>query len=137
MLSILKLQPLAKALGEEATREELLPFIAFNYGEFHDEVLLNLAEELLHFVPLVGGFDHAGVIFNILLKLCLTDENIVRERAVRTILALQETMSTQQIEDYLLPVIKSLTKNEWFASKCSAVMMFAVSSPVSCKLSKL
>uniref|UniRef100_A0AAR5Q066 TOG domain-containing protein n=2 Tax=Dendroctonus ponderosae TaxID=77166 RepID=A0AAR5Q066_DENPD len=125
VLSILKLQPLAKALGEEATREDLLPFIAFNYGEFHDEVLLNLAEELLHFVPLVGGFEHAEVIFNILQKLCLTDENIVRERAVRTIIALQQTMSRQQIEDLLLPVINALTKNDWFTSKCSAVMMFS------------
>ncbi|KMZ63287.1 hypothetical protein ZOSMA_41G01310 [Zostera marina] len=56
--SIRKLPTIAKALGEERTRKELIPFLGDNHDD-DDEVLLSMAEELGRFIPFVGGVEHA------------------------------------------------------------------------------
>lgn len=123
---IQKLESLAKALGEKATRDELLPFIELHYIELHDEILLYLADQLRTFIPLLGGLEHSKTIFDILGKLCITDENLVRERAVQTLISIQSELDTRQTEEYLLPVVNGLINDDWFTSKCSAVVLFAV-----------
>ncbi|XP_060529075.1 serine/threonine-protein phosphatase 2A 65 kDa regulatory subunit A beta isoform-like [Cylas formicarius] len=123
-----RLQMLAKALGERATREELLPFIEQNI-ELHDEILFNLSEQLEHFMPLVGGYQHAGVLFDILAKLCATDELLVRERAVETLKIFAAELSDDLLEELLFPVVRRLFNEEWFTSKCSALMLFSTCYP--------
>ena len=53
--SIRILSTIARALGEERTRKELIPFLSENNDD-DDEVLLAMAEELGVFIPYVGGW---------------------------------------------------------------------------------
>ncbi|XP_050314353.1 serine/threonine-protein phosphatase PP2A 65 kDa regulatory subunit-like isoform X2 [Anthonomus grandis grandis] len=122
---IKRFESLAKALGEKITREELLPFVELHFIELHDEILFHLAVQLKSFIPLVGGVEHCQIVFDILSKLCITDENIVREKAVESLIWIQEDLNGQEVERYIFPVIIRLIKDDWFTSKCSAVMVFS------------
>ncbi|KAL1494887.1 hypothetical protein ABEB36_010402 [Hypothenemus hampei] len=124
VILIQKIDLLAEALGEKFTREELLPFLRYHYVEIHDEILLNLAEQLSKFIPLVGGLQHSEIIFELLQRLCVTDENLVREKATESLISIFEHLTNEETERYLLPVINYLIQDDWFTSKCSAVMLF-------------
>ncbi|KAJ8928289.1 hypothetical protein NQ314_019155 [Rhamnusium bicolor] len=119
-----KLGSLAKHLGEEATRNELLPFIKENI-DFHDEILLNLSEQLKQFIPLVGGYEHSRPVLDVLMKLCNTDETIVRDKTVETLKNIGENLSKDLTEELFVPVVEALANKDWFTSKCSAAALYS------------
>lgn len=126
-LEIIKhLSQIGAHLGPERTREELLPFIKENL-DLHDEFLLNISEQLGNFIPLVGGLGHAQVIFDVLVKLCGTDEPIVRDRAVESLKRIAGEMNNEQIQTMFLPILDEMTADNWFTSKCSAAILHPVS----------
>ncbi|KAJ8940880.1 hypothetical protein NQ318_000617 [Aromia moschata] len=119
-----KLGSLAKHLGEEATRNELLPFIKENI-DFHDEILLNLSEQLREFIPLVGGYRHSRPVLDVLMKLCNTDETIVRDKTVEILRNIGENLDTELTEELFVPVVEALASEDWFTSKCSAAALYS------------
>lgn len=76
-----QLGAIAKALGAERAREELLPFLLDTIDD-EDEVLQVLAKELGEFVKLVGGPDYADRLLPPLEILCTIEESHVRDAAV-------------------------------------------------------
>lgn len=126
-LKIIKhLTLVAIKLGPEATRNDLLPQLKDNL-DVHDEYLLNLAEQLGNFVPLVGGIDYCMPVLEILLKLCYMDEPIVRNQTIVSLQKIIEQMNTEQVETMILPNVKILSDESWFTSKCSASSLYPVS----------
>jgi serine/threonine-protein phosphatase 2A regulatory subunit A len=70
---------IARALGPERTRSELLPFLV-EFADDGDEVLAILAEELGEFVDLVGGSEYALTLLKPLESLVCAEESIVRNK---------------------------------------------------------
>lgn len=103
--SIRKLSTIARALGEERTRKELIPFLSDNNDD-DDEVLLAMAEELGVFVPYVGGEEHAHVLLPPLETLCTVEETCVREKAVESLCRIGSQMREQDLIQYFIPVVK-------------------------------
>ncbi|XP_028087381.1 serine/threonine-protein phosphatase 2A 65 kDa regulatory subunit A beta isoform-like [Camellia sinensis] len=75
---IRRLSTIARALGEERTRKELIPFLS-EHNNDDDEVLLAMAEELGVFIPYVGKVEHAHVLLPPLETLCTVEETCVRD----------------------------------------------------------
>ena len=121
--SVRRLETIARALGEERTRQELIPFLEENHDD-DDEFLLVLAEELGKFVPLVGGADYAQTLFPILETLASVDETVVRNKASESLVTIAGAMSSQKIKEYFLPLIESLLGKEWTA-RVSATQLLA------------
>lgn len=92
----------------------------------HDEVLLTLAQQLESFVAFVGGLEHVHLVLNLLTKLCVTDETVVRDRAVQSLVHIASTLEAADLEKHLLPLIEKLAHDDWFTSKCSATGLFSV-----------
>lgn len=130
-----KLGILAQHLGAETTRKELLPFIKENI-DFHDEILLNLSEQLKQFIPLVGGYQHSQPVLEVLIKLCKTDETIVRDKAVEILKDIGENLSSELTQEMFVPVVETLANEDWFTSKCSAAALYSVSIPQSFKYNR-
>lgn len=103
--SIRRLSTIARALGEERTRKELIPFLSENNDD-DDEVLLTLAEELGVFIPYVGGVDHANVLLSPLETLCTVEETCVRDKAVESLCRIGSQMKEQDVVDYFIPMVK-------------------------------
>lgn len=77
--AIRRLSTIALALGDERTREELVPFLMESLDD-EDEVLLALAEELGNFTEYVGGPTWAHILLNPLENLAAVEETLVRDK---------------------------------------------------------
>lgn len=107
--SIRRLSTIARALGEERTRNELIPFLN-DCNDDEDEVLLAMAEELGDFVDYVGGRDHAHVLLVPLETLSTVEETVVRDRAVESLCQVGSVLSAKSIAEFFLPLIKASKK---------------------------
>lgn len=103
--SIRKLSTIARVLGEERTRNELIPFLSENNDD-DDEVLLAMAEELGAFVPYVGGIEHANVLLPPLEALCSVEETSVRDKAVESLCRIGARMTEKDLREYFIPLVK-------------------------------
>jgi len=122
--SIRRLGTIATALGVERTRNELIPFLTEQI-EDEDEVLLALAEELGNFMEHVGGPQHALSLLPPLEQLSTTEETVVREKAVESLVKIAKQMKAEDIADHFVKLIRSLTTGDWFTSRISACGLFA------------
>lgn len=80
-----------------------------------------LAETLGDFVPLVGGIKKASCLLVPLETLCVVEDNIVREKAVASLLKIAGQMKSDMIEENFRPLFLNLSKqDQWFTSRASA-----------------
>ncbi|KAG0449022.1 hypothetical protein HPP92_027532 [Vanilla planifolia] len=128
--SIRRLSTIARALGEERTRKELIPFLSENNDD-DDEVLLAMAEELGVFIPYVGGVEYAHVLLPPLETLCTVEETCVRDKAVESLCRIGSQMKESDIVDWLVPLVKRLAAGEWFTARVSSCGLFNVAYPCS------
>lgn len=110
--SIRRLSTIARALGEERTRKELIPFICENNDD-DDEVLLAMAEELGVFIPYVGGVECAKILLPPLENLCTVEETCVRDKAVESLCRIGAQMREQDLVEYFIPLVKVRSFNSY------------------------
>ncbi|KAL2559038.1 Serine/threonine-protein phosphatase 2A 65 kDa regulatory subunit A beta isoform [Forsythia ovata] len=126
--SIRKLSTIARALGEDRTRKELIPFLSENNDD-DDEVLLAMAEELGVFIPYIGGVEHAHVLLPPLETLCTVEETCVRDKSVESLCRIGLQMRENDLVDWFIPLVKRLAAGEWFTARVSACGVFHVAYP--------
>ncbi|KAK1769112.1 armadillo-type protein [Phialemonium atrogriseum] len=121
--AIHRLSTIALALGPERTREELIPFLDESV-EDEDEVLVALSEELGGFIEYVGGPAWGHVLLSPLENLAAIEEPVVRDKAVESLNKICEELSSQQVEEYFIPLTIHLSKADWFTSKVSGCGLY-------------
>lgn len=114
---------ISKALGEERTREELIPFIVDSTDD-EDEVLLAMAESVGQLIDHVGGPDHIHQLLAPLEALTACEEGAVRDRAVESIQKITKTMPKDSLEDHFVPFLQRLAVRDWFTTRMSATALF-------------
>lgn len=120
-----KLKIIARALGPQRTRDELIPFLIDVAQDDEDEVFVVLAEQLNDtFIPFVGGVEYCKYILPPLEILASTEETLVRNKAVESLNYVASKMSREQILADFVPLVEHLSLTEWFSSKCSACGLF-------------
>merc|ERR1719502_231608 len=122
--SIRRLGTIAVALGVDRTRNELVPFLTEQI-EDEDEVLLALAEELGGFLEHVGGAEHATCLLPPLEQLSTTEETVVREKAVESLVKICNEMKAADVADSFVRLVRNLATGDWFTSRISACGLFA------------
>jgi len=123
--SIRRLSTIARALGEERTRKELIPFLSENNDD-DDEVLLAMGEQLGVFIPYVGGVEHARVLLQPLETLCSVEETCVRDKAVESLCQIGTQMKQSDIVDWFIPLVKVTWKDSkscWNQGLCSILSL--------------
>lgn len=126
--AIRRLSTIALALGPQRTREELIPFLDESI-EDEDEVLTALGDELGNFVEYVGGPEYGHTLLSPLENLAAIEEPIVREKAVESLNKICAVLSQQQVEENFIPLVKRLSKTDWFTSKVSATGLYTAPYP--------
>lgn len=124
VVAMQKLDTIALALSPERTRDELIPFLQEVAHDDEDEVYATLAEQLGHFVPLVGGAEYASILLPVLEALASTDEPIVTEKAVKSLNNIASQFTVEQIKEKFTPLIESLADAAWFSKKVAATGLF-------------
>ncbi|KAI9490442.1 putative ser/thr protein phosphatase 2A regulatory subunit A [Zychaea mexicana] len=123
--SVNKLLTIAEALGQERTRDELIPFLQNDLIGDEDEVLLALAEQLPKLTAAVGGPVYATYLLPPLESLVSVEEAVVRDKAVWALCELAQSLSPEQLTEYFIPMLKRLSTGEWFTSRASAAGLYA------------
>mmetsp|Transcript_10812 Transcript_10812/g.30968 ORF Transcript_10812/g.30968 Transcript_10812/m.30968 type:complete len:644 (+) Transcript_10812:172-2103(+) len=119
-----KLESIATALGEQRTREELLPFLKDRIDD-EDEVLLAIAKSLGKMIPHAGGADHAHRLLPPLEMLLMVEENTVRDAASESTSTIADALPTESFQlDYSDMLVRLATK-EWFTARISAAGLVA------------
>ncbi|KAG6842200.1 hypothetical protein C0991_000170 [Blastosporella zonata] len=116
---------IALALGPDRARDELVPFLQDSVDD-EDEVLLALAEELgRNFEEYIGGKEYAHVLLGPLENLSSVEETLVRDKAAESITKVAIVLSQAQIEEFYIPLVKRLSRGEWFTSRTSSAALYS------------
>eukprot|EP01041_Mallomonas_annulata_P003289 gene3289-6517_t len=98
---------IAKALGPERTRDELIPFLHESTDD-EDEVLHAIADKLGDLANYVGGEEFTYILLEPLELLCAVEESAVREAAVRSVEKVLENMPDEHLETHFVPLLLRL-----------------------------
>lgn len=123
-----RLEAIAAALGEERTREELLPFLTDGVDD-EDEVLLAMATSLGKLVKHVGGSSYAHVLLSPLELLLTVEETSVREAARRSAQAVADSLPSNAFQGDYAEMVSRLSTKEWFTARISSAALIASAYP--------
>ncbi|KAL0951174.1 hypothetical protein HGRIS_007905 [Hohenbuehelia grisea] len=127
--AIHSLPTIALALGPDRARDELIPFLQESVDD-EDEVLLALAEELgRSFEEYIGGKEHAHTLLAPLEHLSAVEETLVRDKAAESITKVAAVLSPAQLEEHYAPLLKRLSRGDWFTSRTSSAALYAAAYP--------
>ncbi|KAJ1445460.1 armadillo-type protein [Pelagophyceae sp. CCMP2097] len=110
---------IARALGPQRVRDELVPFLADSTDDA-DEVLIVIAEQLGALTKYVGGPQHAHVLLEPIEVLAAVEDSAVRERAVEAALEVAACMDGPALAAHFVPFVRRLGGHEWFTARISA-----------------
>jgi len=123
-----KLEAVATALGQERTREELLPFLSDGIDD-EDEVLVAIATSLGKLVDQVGGTDYAERLLVPLELLLTVEENTVRDAAAASTKIVAENLPSSVFKTRYASLLEDLASKEWFTARISAATLLASAYP--------
>lgn len=126
--SLKKIQVVAAALGQQRTRDELIPFVT-DPQEDDDELLLVLAEQLGELLPFVGGSPHANHLLAPLESLAASDENAVRAASVVSMQTINKGMTAADVSRLFLPLLTRLAHG-CYPNRVAACALYANVHPV-------
>lgn len=118
--SFRQLTLIAKALGSQRTRDELVPYLHEFIDDDDDEVLLVLSEELAKLATFVGGVEHMHLLFAPLELLAGVEEQTVRAKAAESINTICKELPDSAILEHMIPLCDRLASMDWFTSRISA-----------------
>jgi len=146
--AVRNLKTIVLALGSERTIEQLIPFLdkqcfpidagksPESYSNVKalackEEVLKQVAASLNgELLPHIGGSESAISILNLLEKLAMVEETVIREQAVSSMISMAKAMDAKHVEHFLLPIVKHLADGDWWTSRFSAAGLAPLVFPI-------
>ena len=124
--SINSLEQIAEAIGEERTREELIPYINELLEDDNEEVLLALAAKLGELSNYLGGPHHMNALLTPLNTLASNEEQVVRDKAVESINSIAAKVPLEVMQEELLGVVKALATSDWYSARIAGCALVRV-----------
>lgn len=107
---------------------EFIPFIQKTIQNEEDEVLLAISEELPHFKSYLDGKQMTAVL-PLFQSLLGCEETVVRESTVEGLRKLVPSLSDDQVQKNLIPIILNISNMEAFQWKVSACYLVRICYP--------
>lgn len=123
--AINSLETIAQVIGQERTRDELIPYTAELLDDDNEETLIAIATKLGDLSKFVGDPSHMVCLLPPLNTLASNEENNVREKAVLSLNKIAEKFPRKVIEESYLPVLNSLATNDWYSSRIASCSLFS------------
>lgn len=128
LLASKSLCKIAKALGPERTRDELIPFLTESTDD-EDDVLQIISEMLGQLREFVGGKEHVYTLLEPLECLAAVEEGKVRESAIASVKLVVNSLPDEHLKEHFVPFIGRLARKDWFTSRTSAVALIHTGYP--------
>jgi serine/threonine-protein phosphatase 2A regulatory subunit A len=127
--AINSLDIIAEAIGEQKTRDELIPYINELLEDENEEVLLAIASKLGELAKYVGESSNLGCLIPGLSTLCNNEETVVQEKAVNSLGLIAAQLPGKSIEEHFIPALESLASSTWQSARISSCSLFQVVLP--------
>lgn len=114
-----RLDLVAKALGPERARQELVPWLRENL-EQEDEILYIFACKCTELLGLLGGGDDAACLLPVLESLLSVEETYVRDAATVCTRQLVQQVKKDALKSSIVDAVVQLSNHEWFTARMSA-----------------
>ena len=121
--AIHNLRGISLALGCEATRKELLPYLknCIN-NEEEDEVLIELTKMLSNFFDCIGGIKYISEFLNLFEVILNIDEPNIKKEAINSLkILLEQIGDIKEIEKDLMEIINKFYNGEDINQKLNAI----------------
>mmetsp|Transcript_11423 Transcript_11423/g.12707 ORF Transcript_11423/g.12707 Transcript_11423/m.12707 type:complete len:607 (-) Transcript_11423:318-2138(-) len=120
-----QLESVARTLGEERTREELLPFLTDGVDD-EEDVLAAIAMSLGKLIPYVGGSQYIHTLLPPLELLLAVEENYVRENAQKSAEQIANALPGENFHKEYAAMVTRLATKEWFTARVSACALISI-----------
>jgi len=119
-----QLETIAIGLGEERTKNELIPFLTESTDD-EDDVLVAMAEHISSLIKHVGGVENYKLLLSPLELLLMVEETTVREKAVESCKIVAEMLPLKTFQNEYTEMLEKLARKEWFTARMSACSLIA------------
>eukprot|EP00924_Labyrinthula_sp_SR-Ha-C_P002408 maker-scaffold_16-snap-gene-3.11-mRNA-1 protein AED:0.20 eAED:0.20 QI:335/1/1/1/0.75/0.55/9/108/616 len=127
--SVQSLPEIFEALGQERSRDELLPFISETLLDDEDELLEEAAEMFPKLVDAIGGKKFIPLLLTPLEDLVSVEEPTVREKASESFGILVAQMKKEDVVQHFIPILTRLSEKDWFTARAAACSLFVHAYP--------
>ncbi|ODQ78647.1 hypothetical protein BABINDRAFT_162352 [Babjeviella inositovora NRRL Y-12698] len=119
-----KIETIARALGAERTKTELLPFLTDVTQDDEDEVFSVLAEKLALFPKLLPSQADIPDLLPVCEILASMEEPIVRDNAIASLNTIAESMTDAQLTSSFVEMLDRLSNGDWFSNRVAACGLY-------------
>lgn len=119
---------IARAMGPEKTVNDLIPFLVRDIND-EDEVFFEIAEQISNLLECIGDLNNLSVIVPLFDVLFAVEENCVRDKAIDSFKKIVQQVDKKLVTEHLLPLVKNLADEQWFAKKLCACKLIAFMHP--------
>lgn len=126
LYAINSLDLIASAIGEEKTRNELVPYTNELLEDENEEVLLALASKLGELYKYIGPIEHISCLLPPLATLCSSDEPCVQNKAINSLFIVSAQIPLSEKVNLLSPILNSLCSSSWCSGRVAACSIFSI-----------
>ncbi|CAG9313586.1 unnamed protein product [Blepharisma stoltei] len=127
--AISNLEQIATAIGDERTREELVPYLTELLEDDNQEVLLAIAVRLGDLSKHVGGAEHMACLLSPLHNLASNEESTIQEKAIESLNRISSQLPPPILEESYVPLIQSLATSDWYSARIASCSLFHIALP--------
>jgi len=120
-----QLERIARALGAERTREELIPFMEQGADD-EEEILVAIAEQIAKLAAFLAPHGGAEGLLLPLESFAQIEEGGVRAAVVAAVAAVAETFDVAKTREHLYPMVTRLGAKEWLPCRLTASCLLPI-----------
>ena len=120
-VALKKLCVIAKALGPDRTRKELIPY-TMEVTNHTPKDLRTIAKRFGNFVDLIGGYQHSSILLEALRQLCENEDALIREPATHSVIIIGKNIPTKEYQP-ITQFAKDACEDPWYPMKCTGAEM--------------
>lgn len=124
--SVSNIFEIAQQIGDERTRNDVIPFLCSNNEDVDDNVLWRIAEKIGQLLPYVGMTKYVYVLVSALEYFCTVASPSVREEAEKSLSVISREMMETDIQLYLTPMVMRLAHFQEGSGRASACSLFSI-----------
>lgn len=114
-------------MGPERTADELVPMLTelIDKIDCNPELMMHLSEQLGNLTEILHDNDHVVQLCDPLEVMVGNDDQVVREKAIKSLRKVGQMLDLEKIKEKYLPLIKRQRKGDLFSMRIAACFLYA------------
>lgn len=114
-------------MGPERTADELVPMLTelIDKIDCNPELMMHLSEQLGNLTEILQDNDHVVQLCDPLEVMVGNDDQVVREKAIKSLRKVGQMLDLEKIKEKYLPLIKRQRKGDLFSMRIAACFLYA------------